>query len=166
MQYYSYLVGGHFLLQVYINDHPQYVKVIDMQGHMEHIPWAKVYKRMLSAASIDPPGYIIHESAYWSDIHKKWFFLPRRASKDRYVPMGLYEHNVWFRRKACGMYIQAHIGLLINQRSEWDGLKALVYFVVVFCQLFFSFILFCIVNLGKDSKIFLIKSTEFSANVL
>ena len=59
-----------------------------MQGHMEHIPWAKVYKRMLSAASIDPPGYIIHESAYWSDIHKKWFFLPRRASKKRYVPMG------------------------------------------------------------------------------
>lgn len=27
---------------------------------------------------------MIHESAAWSDIHKKWFFLPRRMSKERY----------------------------------------------------------------------------------
>ncbi len=27
---------------------------------------------------------MIHESGVWSDIHKKWFFLPRRASKERY----------------------------------------------------------------------------------
>ena len=26
----------------------------------------------------------MHESAAWSDIHKKWFFLPRRASKEQY----------------------------------------------------------------------------------
>ena len=29
-------------------------------------------------------GYIIHESAAWSNVHKKWFFLPRRASKESY----------------------------------------------------------------------------------
>ena len=29
-------------------------------------------------------GYIIHESASWSSVHKRWFFLPRRESKDRY----------------------------------------------------------------------------------
>lgn len=29
-------------------------------------------------------GYIIHESAMWSDVHKKWFFLPRRASTETY----------------------------------------------------------------------------------
>ena len=29
-------------------------------------------------------GYIIHESAVWSDIHKSWFFLPRRASHLKY----------------------------------------------------------------------------------
>jgi soluble calcium-activated nucleotidase 1 len=27
---------------------------------------------------------MIHESAVWSDFHRKWFFLPRRASHDRY----------------------------------------------------------------------------------
>ena len=29
-------------------------------------------------------GYIIHEAAVWSEIHKRWFFLPRRASKEIY----------------------------------------------------------------------------------
>lgn len=29
-------------------------------------------------------GYIIHESAAWSVHHKRWFFLPRRESKERY----------------------------------------------------------------------------------
>lgn len=29
-------------------------------------------------------GYIIHESAVWSSIHQRWFFLPRRASKEHY----------------------------------------------------------------------------------
>ncbi|KAI1724224.1 apyrase domain-containing protein [Ditylenchus destructor] len=29
-------------------------------------------------------GYMIHESAQWSDIHNRWFFLPRRVSKEHY----------------------------------------------------------------------------------
>ena len=29
-------------------------------------------------------GYMIHEAVVWSDIHKKWFFLPRKASKSKY----------------------------------------------------------------------------------
>ena len=33
---------------------------------------------------INVSGYIIHESAVWSDIHRRWFFLPRRASKETY----------------------------------------------------------------------------------
>lgn len=31
-----------------------------------------------------PTGYLIHESAAWSDRLQRWFFLPRRASKERY----------------------------------------------------------------------------------
>lgn len=27
---------------------------------------------------------MVHESGVWSDIHKKWFFLPRRASTEQY----------------------------------------------------------------------------------
>ena len=29
-------------------------------------------------------GYMIHESAVWSDLNQEWLFLPRRASKDMY----------------------------------------------------------------------------------
>lgn len=29
-------------------------------------------------------GYLIHESAIWSTIHKRWFFLPRRLSRESY----------------------------------------------------------------------------------
>ena len=28
---------------------------------------------------------MIHESGLWSSIHKQWFFLPRRASKEMYT---------------------------------------------------------------------------------
>lgn len=28
---------------------------------------------------------MIHESGQWSDIHNKWFFLPRRASNETYT---------------------------------------------------------------------------------
>ncbi|PIO54760.1 Apyrase [Teladorsagia circumcincta] len=28
---------------------------------------------------------MIHEAVQWSDIHKKWFFLPRRASHEKYT---------------------------------------------------------------------------------
>lgn len=33
---------------------------------------------------IDWPGYMIHESGVWSTVHRKWYFLPRRCSKERY----------------------------------------------------------------------------------
>lgn len=29
-------------------------------------------------------GYVIHESAGWSDLHQRWMFLPRRASTEQY----------------------------------------------------------------------------------
>lgn len=34
--------------------------------------------------ALRPPGYLIHESACWSDTLQRWFFLPRRASHERY----------------------------------------------------------------------------------
>jgi len=27
---------------------------------------------------------MIHEAVVWSEVHKKWFFLPRKASKSKY----------------------------------------------------------------------------------
>lgn len=39
---------------------------------------------MREAIGIYWPGYMIHESGVWSDVHRKWFFLPRRCSKEQY----------------------------------------------------------------------------------
>lgn len=33
------------------------------------------------------PGYMIHESAAWSDALHKWVFLPRRISDEAYDDM-------------------------------------------------------------------------------
>lgn len=64
-----------------LNFNPQYVKIIGPSGAMTHVSWIKNYRTLLKAAEISPPGYLIHESAMWSGVNKKWYFLPRRASK-------------------------------------------------------------------------------------
>lgn len=45
-------------VQVYVNDHPQYVKVVNAWGFVEHRPWASVYTRMKESAEIKPPGSV------------------------------------------------------------------------------------------------------------
>lgn len=67
-----------------LNFNPQYVKIISSSGSVMHVNWVENYRKLLKAAEIEPPGYLIHESAAWSKVNKKWYFLPRRASKERY----------------------------------------------------------------------------------
>ena len=65
---------------VFQNHNPQWVKSIGVNGDVAHHNWVPRYNAMRAALGIEPPGYVIHESANWSDKHKKWYFLPRRAS--------------------------------------------------------------------------------------
>lgn len=69
---------------VFVNNNPEWVKVVGFRGDVQHENWVPRYKSLKSAAGIEPPGYLIHESAAWSDTLQRWFFLPRRASKERY----------------------------------------------------------------------------------
>ena len=69
---------------VVLNFNPMYVKRISLTGEVSHIDWHDYYVKMRSSAGIEFPGYMIHEAIVWSDIHKQWFILPRRASKNRY----------------------------------------------------------------------------------
>ncbi|XP_019957403.1 soluble calcium-activated nucleotidase 1 isoform X2 [Paralichthys olivaceus] len=69
---------------VFVNNNPEWVKVVGFRGDVQHENWVPRYKSLKSAAGIEPPGYLIHESAAWSDNLQRWFFLPRRASTDRY----------------------------------------------------------------------------------
>uniref|UniRef100_A0A3B4D0N8 Soluble calcium-activated nucleotidase 1 n=2 Tax=Pygocentrus nattereri TaxID=42514 RepID=A0A3B4D0N8_PYGNA len=67
-----------------VNNNPEWVKVVGFRGDVQHQNWVSKYNSLRSAAGISPPGYLIHESAAWSDTLQRWFFLPRRASTERY----------------------------------------------------------------------------------
>lgn len=60
-------------------------QLVTPEGTVKHINWANEYKKLRSAVGIEWPGYMIHESVQWSEIYRKWFFLPRRASKLAYT---------------------------------------------------------------------------------
>lgn len=66
------------------NNNPMMVKVISMSGEVKTLNWVNNYKALRRVLKIEWPGYLIHESAAWSDYHKKWFFLPRRCSPQKY----------------------------------------------------------------------------------
>ena len=44
------------VLQVYINDHPQWVKVVSAVGVVSHQPWSRVYNDMKLSAGIREEG--------------------------------------------------------------------------------------------------------------
>nr|BAG58716.1 unnamed protein product [Homo sapiens] len=67
-----------------VNENPEWVKVVGYKGSVDHENWVSNYNALRAAAGIQPPGYLIHESACWSDTLQRWFFLPRRASQERY----------------------------------------------------------------------------------
>ncbi|KAF1394837.1 hypothetical protein PFLUV_G00005280 [Perca fluviatilis] len=68
----------------YVNNHPEWVKVVGYHGDVQHENWVPFYNALRSATGIQPPGYLIHESAAWSERLQRWFFLPRRASHEHY----------------------------------------------------------------------------------
>lgn len=66
------------------NENPMFVKVVSPTGSVKSLDWSHNFKKLrLESAQISWPGYMIHESGVWSAIHNKWFFLPRRCSKDK-----------------------------------------------------------------------------------
>nr|BAN20953.1 apyrase [Riptortus pedestris] len=67
-----------------VNHDPMWIKKISPAGEVESIPWEENYKTLRAKLGVYFPGYMLHESAVWSDIHKKWFFLPRRMSHESY----------------------------------------------------------------------------------
>lgn len=92
----------------YVNHNPMWIKIIHPTGEIKHVDWDSNYRKLRQAVSIEFPGklvsaevcrvykdvskqewfqfsgYMIHESGIWSNVHKKWFFLPRRSSQASY----------------------------------------------------------------------------------
>lgn len=67
-----------------VNTDPMWTKQIQPTGQVSHHDWRSNYEKLRRSVGVEFPGYMIHECATWSNIHKKWFFLPRRMSKERY----------------------------------------------------------------------------------
>eukprot|EP00794_Sanderia_malayensis_P009143 gene9143-10116_t len=67
-----------------VSFNPQFVKSIGPLGDVVHHNWRNVYLAVMSALGIKDPGYVIHEAVIWSSHKKRWYFLPRRASKEKY----------------------------------------------------------------------------------
>ncbi|VEN51606.1 unnamed protein product [Callosobruchus maculatus] len=84
----------------FVNNNPQYVKMIDTKGTVLHVNWVEEYKRIREILGIHWPGYMLHESGIWSSVHKRWFFLPRRCSKEPY-------NEILDERKGCSVLISA-----------------------------------------------------------
>lgn len=66
------------------NTNPQWVKSIGPNGDVRHHDWKENYNALRAKTGMNLPGYMIHESGVWSSVHQRWFFLPRRASTERY----------------------------------------------------------------------------------
>uniref|UniRef100_A0A914YAE0 Apyrase n=1 Tax=Panagrolaimus superbus TaxID=310955 RepID=A0A914YAE0_9BILA len=64
----------------FMDNNPMYVKVISRFGEIRSESWVERLTRLRSSIGIEFPNYIIHESCQWSDIHRKWFFLPRKVA--------------------------------------------------------------------------------------
>jgi len=63
---------------------PQWVKVIDVEGRVEHHSWVHVYEALRAATGTLNPGYLIHEAVRFHPVLRRWFFFPRRASTEEY----------------------------------------------------------------------------------
>jgi len=72
---------------VVLSRDPQYVKTIDVNGHIEHVSWVSVYEALRDATGTQSPGYLIHEAVRFNPVNRRWYFLPRRASTEMYNDM-------------------------------------------------------------------------------
>jgi len=111
-----------------LHHNPQWVKIIEPEGKVVHRNWTSVYMKMQEVSGYTAPGYIIHESAVWSDIHRSWFFLPRRASHEKYNDVADEERgtNLLFK---CSEYFDniqhITIGELVDRTKGFSSFKFL-----------------------------------------
>ncbi|CAN0128549.1 unnamed protein product [Pylaiella littoralis] len=67
-----------------VNTNNNWIITIDPSGGITREDWSQQYNKLREAVGATFPGYMIHESAAWSETLKKWVFLPRRISSEQY----------------------------------------------------------------------------------
>jgi soluble calcium-activated nucleotidase 1 len=93
-----------------INYNPMFVKAISHTGQVQNLDWRINYESLASSVGVNPSGYILHESASWSQHHKQWFFLPRKESTEPYNEESDEERgsNVLIRTQASFTHTKVH----------------------------------------------------------
>lgn len=96
-----------------VHEGEMWIKSIDATTlEMEHLDWRNVYNGLRDAAICKQgAGYIIHESARWSDVHSLWFFMPRKASRQPY-------DEVKDARKCVNLMMAAPDSLMDNEGDK------------------------------------------------
>ncbi|CAB3400190.1 unnamed protein product [Caenorhabditis bovis] len=86
--------SGHEVVSAegeYINDDEMFIRIISPNGGMRTENWTSRFVKLRRSIGINFPGFMIHEAVQWSDVHRKWFFLPRYASKQPFNARNFYE---------------------------------------------------------------------------
>uniref|UniRef100_A0A1B6KAN7 Apyrase n=1 Tax=Graphocephala atropunctata TaxID=36148 RepID=A0A1B6KAN7_9HEMI len=68
-----------------------WIKVITPEGLVTHEDWEQRYDALRKQVGVQFPGSLVHESALWSDVHQRWFFMPLRKLDGPYNPQ-TYPH--------------------------------------------------------------------------
>ncbi|KAK6752228.1 hypothetical protein RB195_003571 [Necator americanus] len=82
-------VGGHGTeyrnkTGAVVSEDSMWIKTITKTGEVKSENWKDIYTNMRNKAGYREPGYLTHEAVQWSEIRKKWYFLPRKASTTIY----------------------------------------------------------------------------------
>jgi len=68
----------------FVNNNPMWIARIDPEGRIERIDWSQHFTALRKATDTLFPGYLLHEAVRWNAACRRWFFLPRRVSKEPY----------------------------------------------------------------------------------
>lgn len=67
-----------------VNTNNLWIAIINGKGDIRRQDWSSNYNFVRNLLGAQDPGYVIHEAVLWSEQLKKWVFIPRRVSNQRY----------------------------------------------------------------------------------
>merc|ERR1712125_267762 len=66
------------------NTNNLWISIINSRGEVIRKDWTDKYNFVRAKLGAAAPGYTINEAIMWSDYLKKWIFIPRRISSEKY----------------------------------------------------------------------------------
>lgn len=66
------------------NTNNLWVSILNSRGELRRKDWSREFTYVRNALGAQAPGYLIHEAINWSPHLRKWVFMPRRISTEKY----------------------------------------------------------------------------------